>query len=136
MVGIDCAGGYYATVEPDYVVASEGYLVNFTCSTNLNVTYPKWRINDRINDRVYDVTNHPPEITFEGMSIKFRIPVTSAQVRCFISTFLDRKLVDVCSNTATTLLPERTRCKFIGTLHYQTTQRSFFSASITSKYYF
>ncbi|CAI8013368.1 hypothetical protein GBAR_LOCUS8490, partial [Geodia barretti] len=61
---IDCAGGYYATVEPDYVIASEGYLVNFTCSTNLNVTYPKWRINDR----VYDVTNHPPEITFEGMS--------------------------------------------------------------------
>ncbi|CAI8013367.1 hypothetical protein GBAR_LOCUS8490 [Geodia barretti] len=107
IVGIDCAGGYYATVEPDYVIASEGYLVNFTCSTNLNVTYPKWRINDR----VYDVTNHPPEITFEGMSIKFRIPVTSAQVRCFISTFLDGKLVDICSNTATTLLPERTRLR-------------------------
>jgi hypothetical protein len=71
------------------------------------VTYPKWKINDN----VYDVTNHPPEIILEGMSIKFRMPQTSVPVRCFISTFIDGEVVDVCSNTATTLLPESARLR-------------------------
>jgi hypothetical protein len=114
----DCQGGYYATVQPNFLIAPEGDLVNFTCSTNLMVTYPKWKINDN----VYDVTNHPHQITFEGMNIKFGMPQTSVQVRCFISTFIDGEVVDICSNIAITLLPERPRRKFIGTLHYQTTQ--------------
>ena len=80
-------------------------MVNFTCSTNLDATYPMWGINGN----EYDVTNHPPEIIFNGMSISFPMADTSVKVYCFYKTYLNGSVVDICSNTAVALLPERSR---------------------------
>ena len=104
-VGIDCADGYHARVQPDILIAPEGDMVKFTCSTNLDAAYPMWKIDDA----EYDVASHPPDIKFNGMSIEFQMPHISVEVRCFFKAYLEGSIIDICSNTAVTLLPEGSR---------------------------
>ena len=41
------------------------------CTTNLNATFPRWRINDN----VYDVTNLPPRFSATGFLFETRVEV-------------------------------------------------------------
>ena len=101
IVGYQCeSGGYYAKLQPQILENSTvGYTFNFSCSTNLKTTYPRWEINNHD----YDVTNLPPDFIVSGPNVEFK-SAKSVKVRCYINTF-NSSVYRVYSNNATIMGP-------------------------------
>lgn len=89
---------YYARLQPNIVEASEGYVFNFSCSTNLQTIYPRWEINDQ----EYDVIDLPPEYTVSGPNLGVNVE-RNVKIRCFVKTFSNRSTKGIYSNEATVM---------------------------------
>ena len=74
----------------------EEYILNFTCSTNFPVKYPRWKINDT----EFEVTKLPKNIVARGMSLEFKLE-TSSSVCCFLKTYVNGAVDNIYSNTVT-----------------------------------
>lgn len=100
VLGSQCTDddGGYAILKPDALEAPEGYILNFSCFTNLQTTYPRWEINGQ----EYDVTDLPPDFNVSGPNVMANIK-ENAKIRCFVKTNINATIHRVYSNEATVM---------------------------------
>ena len=86
---------YSAVLHPQGTTeVFDGDIVILNCSTNLPTPSPSlWEINDEL----FPVTLLPPEFTANGFILEFEA-VGEVKFRCVFRIFLDRAVVDICSN--------------------------------------
>ena len=94
----ECGDNNSTTVLMDIRSDGEEYIANFTCSTKLQASFPRWEINGKNY-----VTNLPHHVSAEAMSIEMKLTV-SVMVRCFVKTFNGSSVVDVYSNNTGTIM--------------------------------
>lgn len=112
-----CGAVFYATLQPDIIVAAEGDRVEFICSTNiLGARFPRgWVINGRKSDLRQGL---PQFYTVNGFIIVFEQRFNEIiKYQCYFSIHLNGSDIDIYSNEAF-LVPDIESTRGECNLHY------------------